>query len=71
MARSEKVQKCVDVIYGPLVEFAILNFIDTLIRRIKKRDKERRAIGGFQLLDLIITELKSHMTCHNSMLFIG
>ena len=21
--------------------------------------------GGFQLLDLIITELKSHMTCHN------
>ena len=30
---------------GPLVEFAILNFIDTLIRRIKKRDKERRAIA--------------------------
>ena len=24
---------------------------------------ESRAIGGFQLLDLIITELKSHMTC--------
>ena len=23
--------------------------------------------GGFQLLDLIITELKSHVTCHNSM----
>ena len=22
-----------------------------------------RGIGGFQLLDLIITELKSHMTC--------
>ena len=22
--------------------------------------------GGFQLLDLIITELKSHMTCYNS-----
>ena len=48
---------------GPLVEFAILNFIDTLIRRIKKRDKERRAIGGFQLLDLIITELKSNVIC--------
>ena len=63
---SEKVQKCVEVIYGwmgPLVEFAILNFIDTLIRRIKKRDKERRAIGGFQLLDLIITELKSNVIC--------
>ena len=27
--------------------------------------------GGFQLLDLIITELKSHMTCFNSMPFIG
>ena len=27
--------------------------------------------GGFQLLDLIITELKSHMTCYNSMSLIG
>ena len=27
--------------------------------------------GGFQLLDLIITELKSHMTCNNSISFIG
>ena len=27
--------------------------------------------GGFQLLDLIITELKSRMTCYNSMLLIG
>ena len=27
--------------------------------------------GGFQLLDLIITDLKSHMTCYNSMLLIG
>ena len=27
--------------------------------------------GGFQLLDLIITELKSHMTCYNSMPLIG
>ena len=24
---------------------------------------QSRYIGGFQLLDLIITELKSHMTC--------
>ena len=30
-----------------------------------------RAKGGFQLLDLIITELKSHMTCYNSMPLIG
>ena len=28
-------------------------------------------LGGFQLLDLIITELKSHMTCYNSMPLIG
>ena len=27
--------------------------------------------GGFQLLDLIITELKSQMTCYNSMPLIG
>ena len=27
--------------------------------------------GGFQLLDLIIMELKSHMTCYNSMPLIG
>ena len=27
--------------------------------------------GGFQLPDLIITELKSHMTCYNSMPLIG
>jgi hypothetical protein len=30
-----------------------------------------RVIGGFQLLDLIIRELKSHMTCYNSMPLIG
>ena len=27
--------------------------------------------GGFQFLDLIITELKSHMTCYNPIPFIG
>ena len=27
--------------------------------------------GGFQLLDLIITELKSHMTCYNPIPLIG
>ena len=30
----------------------------------------RPGLGGFQLLDLIITELKSHMTCYNSMSLI-
>ena len=28
-------------------------------------------IGGFQLLNLIIMELKSHMTCYNSMPLIS
>ena len=27
--------------------------------------------GGFQLVDLIITELKNHMTCYNSISLIG
>ena len=27
--------------------------------------------GGFQFLDLMITELKSHMTCYNTMPLIG
>ena len=27
--------------------------------------------GGFQLLDLILRELKSHMICYNSMPLIG
>ena len=30
-----------------------------------------RLFGGFQLLDLIIMELKSHMACYNSMPLIG
>ena len=30
-----------------------------------------RVIGGFQLLDLIIRELKSHMACYNSLPLIG
>ena len=29
----------------------------------QKEDSIKDYIGGFQLLDLIITELKSHMTC--------
>ena len=31
----------------------------------------RDPIGGFQLLDLIIMELKSQITCYNSMPLIG
>ena len=38
-------------------------------RKIKKKNSEKKVmeidgfLGGFQLLHLIITELKSHMTC--------
>ena len=34
-------------------------------------DDNKWDIGVFQLLDFIIMELKSHMTCYNSMPLIG
>ena len=34
-----------------------------LITRVYDSKPAMAALGGFQLLDLIITELKSHMTC--------
>ena len=34
-------------VFAALVEFAILNFFDTLVRRIKKKDKERKTILTF------------------------
>ena len=34
------------------------------VQRIQMRFQVH-TMGGFQLLDLIITELKSHMTCYN------
>ena len=40
-------------------------------KRKKRKRKIKEVKGGFQLLDLIITELKSHMTCYNSMPLIG
>ena len=39
--------------------------------RIRNRSLVYNDIGGFQLLDLIITELKSHKTCYDSMPLIG
>ena len=39
--------------------------------QVLKDNVAGRYIGGFQLLDLIITKLKSHMTCYNSMPLIG
>ena len=41
------------------------------ISYVTVQHKKTQAQGGFQLLDLIITELKSHMTCYNSMPLIG
>ena len=37
----------------------------------RARIAEQYDLGDFQLLDLIITVLKSHMTCYNSMALIG
>ena len=38
---------------------------------VKKKILHKPYLGGFQLLDLILMELKSHMTCYNSMPLIG
>ena len=38
---------CFVTVFAALVEFAILNFFDTLVRRIKKKDKERKTILTF------------------------
>ena len=45
--------------------------LETILQTIKKTDALYQEKVGFQLLDLIITELKSHMTCYNSMPLIG
>ena len=42
-----------------------------IIISIATKGSNELVSGGFQLLDLIITELKSHMTCYNSMPLIG
>ena len=38
---------CFITVFAALVEFAILNFFDTLVRRIKKKDRERKTIMNF------------------------
>lgn len=35
---------CFVTVFAAMVEFAILNFIDTLVRRIKKKDRERKTL---------------------------
>ena len=37
------------------------DLLDILIKELNQQSEAAK--GGFQLLDLIITELKSHMTC--------
>ena len=55
----------------------LLRYITSSSGKIIKVDQfqtwmhEFHFLGGFQLLDLIIKELKSHMTCYNSMPLIG
>ena len=50
---------------------ALLFALQALLLSHLIRFLARQALGGFQLLDLIITELKSHMTCYSSMPLIG
>ena len=35
---------CFGIVFAALIEFACINFTDTLIRRIKKKEKERERI---------------------------
>ena len=35
---------CFGIVFAALIEFACINFIDTLIRRIKKKEKERMSL---------------------------
>ena len=43
------------------------NFVQHILRVFEMSLPPNAHLGGFQLLDLIITELKSHMTCYNSL----
>ena len=36
---------CFITVFAALVEFAILNFIDTIMRRIKKQDREKQKVA--------------------------
>lgn len=37
---------CFVTVFAAMVEFAILNFVDTIIRRIKKKDRERKTLAS-------------------------
>ena len=45
--------------------------IGVAIKSDKNDNNNNNNNVGFQLLDLFIKELKSHMTCYNSMLVFG
>ena len=36
---------CFVTVFAALVEFAILNFIDTIMRRLKKQDREKQKVA--------------------------
>ena len=48
-------------------ELDIVKFVKNMDHDSNTTLLVQRYLGGFQLLDLIIKELKSHMTCYNSM----
>ena len=50
------------------LEDKVVILVTHQIQYLKEADN---ILGGFQLLDLIIMELKSHMTCYDSMPLIG
>ena len=55
-----------------LTAFTIKNSSSScILRRPQKIGPSSTYIGGFQLIDLIMMELKSQMICYNSIPFIG
>ena len=52
-------------------ELDIVKFVKNMDHDSNTTLLVQRYLGGFQLLDLIIKELKSHMTCYNLMPLIG
>lgn len=40
---------CFVIVFAALVEFACINFLDTLVRRLKRKEAERRAVAVMNL----------------------
>ena len=52
---------CFGIVFAALIEFACINFIDTLIRRIKRKERDKMKLRvGFVLLPFSLMLFKSY-----------